>query len=406
MKYKFGLIAKDIKNSVTPSVYRHYGKDLGDEIEFEIKNVPEDQLEATLAYGRENWDGFNVTMPYKQAALKYMDEVDESAVKCGSTNTVMVKGGNYMETLAKVDTVLMDKTGTLTRGSFDVQRIEPKGMTEDELVDLVAHAEMVSPHPMAKAVLTYYGKRPDASRIGAAEEIAGCGARALVDGHVICAGRRTWIAEITGEEIAPADYAAIYVAVDGKYAGFIEVADAVKPDAKQAVADLKKAGVKRVVMLTGDNESIARRVAAELGIDEVHAELLPDGKVDCAEKIMQEGGTTAFVGDGINDAPLLARADVGIAMGALGSDAAIEAADVVIMNDEPSRIALAMAIARKTMAIVRGNVVLSLAVKFAVLVLAALGVVGMWTAVFADVGVAMLAILNSMRTLRFAKKVR
>ena len=319
---------------------------------------------------------------------------------------VMVKGGNYMETLAGVDTVLMDKTGTLTRGSFDVQRVEPKGMTEDELVDLVAHAEMVSPHPMAKAVLTYYGKQTDASRIGAAEEIAGCGARALVDGHVICAGRRTWIAEITGEEIAPADYAAIYVAVDGKYAGFIEVADAVKPDAKQAVADLKKAGVKRVVMLTGDNEAIARRVAAELGIDEVHAELLPDGKVDCAEKIMQESGTTAFVGDGINDAPLLARADVGIAMGALGSDAAIEAADVVIMNDEPSRIALAMAIARKTMAIVRGNVVLSLAVKFAVLVLAALGVVGMWTAVFADVGVAMLAILNSMRTLRFAKKVR
>ena len=319
---------------------------------------------------------------------------------------VMVKGGNYMETLAGVDTVLMDKTGTLTRGSFDVQRVEPKGMTEDELVDLVAHAEMVSPHPMAKAVLTHYGKQPDASRIGAAEEIAGCGARALVDGHVICAGRRTWIAEITGEEIAPADYAAIYVAVDGKYAGFIEVADAVKPDAKQAVADLKKAGVKRVVMLTGDNEAIAKRVAAELGIDEVHAELLPDGKVDCAEKIMQEGGTTAFVGDGINDAPLLARADVGIAMGALGSDAAIEAADVVIMNDEPSRIALAMAIARKTMAIVRGNVVLSLAVKFAVLVLAALGVVGMWTAVFADVGVAMLAILNSMRTLRFAKKVR
>lgn len=313
---------------------------------------------------------------------------------------ILVKGGNFLEALARVDTVLFDKTGTLTRGSFDVRRIIAQDMDERTLLELAAHAESASPHPLAKAITARYDGVLDAARVSQAQELSGCGARATVDGKTVCVGRRQWIAQLCGIEPPQSDYAAAYVCVDGRYCGFIEVADTVKEDAKDAVRALRRAGVRRIVMLTGDKQHIADAVGAQLGLDRVYAGLLPDQKVERAQVLMQDGGVTAFVGDGMNDAPLLARVDVGIAMGALGSDAAIEAADVVIMNDAPSKIAEAIAIAKKTTRIVRQNVILSLAIKFAVLVFAALGIVGMWTAVFADVGVAMLAILNSMRTLR------
>jgi len=321
------------------------------------------------------------------------------AAKCG----ILVKGGNFFETLCKVDTVLMDKTGTLTRGSFDVQQVVPEGMSEEELLQLTAHTEMVSPHPMAKAIREAYGKDIDESIVTDVQEQAGHGAQAYVNGKLVQAGKRSWIEEICGKTLPVLFDSAVYVAVDGVYCGYIVVSDRIKDDAKAAIESLKASGVKQTVMLTGDTDAIAQRVAKALCIDQVFSELLPDQKVLQAERIMADGHITAFVGDGVNDAPLLARADVGIAMGALGSDAAIEAADIVIMDDKPSKIAQAIALAKKTMSIVKMNVVFSLAVKFAVLILAAFGVVGMWTAVFADVGVAMIAILNSMRTLQFGK---
>jgi Cd2+/Zn2+-exporting ATPase len=313
---------------------------------------------------------------------------------------ILVKGGNFLEALARVDTVLFDKTGTLTRGSFDVRRIVADNLDEQTLLALAAHAEYASPHPLAKAIVARYNGAINAARVSNVQELSGRGAQAVVDGKTVCVGRRQWIAQLCGAQPPQSDYAAAYVCVDGTYCGYIEVADTIKDDAKDAVRALRRAGVRRIVMLTGDKQHIADAVGTQLGLDQVYAGLLPDQKVERAQALMQDGGVTAFVGDGMNDAPLLARVDVGIAMGALGSDAAIEAADVVIMNDAPSKIAEAIAIAKKTTRIVRQNVILSLAIKFAVLLLAAFGIVGMWTAVFADVGVAMLAILNSMRTLR------
>lgn len=327
-----------------------------------------------------------------------------------SKEGVLIKGSNYLETLSKVKTVVFDKTGTLTQGVFEVSGVHHSEIENEKLLEYAALAECASSHPISKSLQRAYGKAIDRDRVRDIQEISGKGVSAVVDGHAVLAGNDKLMA-LRGIPFIGCHSVGtiIHIAIDGQYAGHIVISDVVKPHAKEAIERLKHAGVEKTVMLTGDSRRVADQVAGALGVDEVHSELLPADKVAQVEKLLAgKGGRDklAFVGDGINDAPLLARADVGIAMGALGSDAAIEAADVVIMNDEPSRIALAMAIARKTMAIVRGNVVLSLAVKFAVLVLAALGVVGMWTAVFADVGVAMLAILNSMRTLRFAKKVR
>ena len=317
-----------------------------------------------------------------------------------SKQGILVKGGSYLEALAQSETVVFDKTGTLTRGSFTVTGVDPdNGFTEENLLETAALAEQHSSHPIALSLKAAWGGAPDPSRLTAVEELAGHGVRAVVDGKTVCVGSRRLMEQQdlpTCDEVGTV----VYVSVDGLYAGRIVISDLPKEDAAAAIAALKRSGVKRTVMLTGDTQAAAERTGAALGLDEVHAQLLPDQKAAIVEQLLAEtSGTLVFVGDGINDAPVLTRADVGIAMGALGSDAAIEAADIVLMDDKPAKIVMAIRISRKTLRIVRQNIWLALGVKFGVLLLGALGLADLWMAVFADVGVAFLAILNAMRCL-------
>ena len=323
---------------------------------------------------------------------------------------ILVKGSNYLEALAQVDTVVFDKTGTLTSGTFGVVGVHPAdGIDGDQLLAVAAHAEAFSDHPIALSVKkAYLDEAPadserviDQARIESAAEESGHGVKATVDGHAVLVGNDKLMSahgiscpdcELTGT--------ILHVAIDGSYAGHIVIADTVKDDAARAIADLHAAGVERCIMLTGDREEVARSVASDLGLDEYHAQLLPGDKVEQVERILDSArGNLAFVGDGINDAPVLTRADVGIAMGAMGSDAAIEAADIVLMDDKPSNIARAIRVARKTMRIVHQNIVFAIGVKLLILALAAVGIANMWLAVFGDVGVAVIAILNAMRAM-------
>ena len=325
-----------------------------------------------------------------------------------SRNGILVKGGNYLEALAKTEIVVFDKTGTLTKGVFRVQDVRPEGISKEELLGMATHAESYSSHPISQSLKQAYGREIDSNRIGSVEEVAGHGVVAVVDGKTVAAGNAKLMKKLGVAFKEPQDAVGtvVHVAIDGLYKGSILIADEVKEDAEQAVKDLKAAGIRKTVMLTGDSKHIGEKVAAQLGLDKVYAELLPADKVDRVEALFSEKsprGKLAFVGDGINDAPVLARADIGIAMGGLGSDAAIEAADVVIMTDEPSKLASAMLISRKTLGIVKQNIALALGVKAAVLILGAAGLASMWAAVFADVGVAVLAILNAIRVLQFRK---
>ena len=324
-----------------------------------------------------------------------------------SKNGILGKGGNYLEVLAKTELVVFDKTGTLTRGVFNVTAIHPDHCGEAQLLELAALAESYSDHPISRSLKEAYGKELDASRVSNVEELSGRGVRATVDGRQICAGNDKLMEDI-GVSWHPCHRVGttVHVASDGVYLGHIVISDEVKPDAKEAITALKACGVRRTVMLTGDAKAVGESVAQELGLDEVHTQLLPADKVTRVEALLGEvspKGALAFVGDGINDAPVLSRADIGIAMGGLGSDAAIEAADIVLMDDKPSKLADAIRIARRTLAIVRQNIVFALAVKFLVLALSAAGVANMWEAVFADVGVSVIAILNAMRALKTVK---
>ena len=324
-----------------------------------------------------------------------------------SKDGILVKGGNYLEVLARTEIVVFDKTGTLTRGVFNVTAIHPDHCDQGQLLELAALAECWSDHPISRSLKEAYGREMDSSRVSNVEEVAGRGVKAVVDGHTICAGNDKLMDDI-GVSWHPCHRVGttVHVASDGVYLGHIVISDEVKPDAKEAVAALKAAGVRKTVMLTGDAQAVGEDVAKQLGLDEVHTQLLPADKVERVEELLKEvspKGALAFVGDGINDAPVLSRADIGIAMGGLGSDAAIEAADIVLMDDKPSKIAHAIRIARRTLSIVRQNIVFALAVKLLVLVLSAVGLVSMWAAVFADVGVSVIAILNAMRALKAGK---
>ncbi|MDD7201565.1 MAG: heavy metal translocating P-type ATPase [Sphaerochaetaceae bacterium] len=326
-----------------------------------------------------------------------------SGIGCASKQGILVKGSNYLEALSQAGIVVFDKTGTLTKGVFEVTAVHPSEMDETQLLHLAAHVERYSTHPIAASLRAAYPHEADSCTVEDVEEVAGQGVRATVNGRVVCVGN-TKLMDAIGAQWKPCEKTGtiIHVAVDGIYAGHIVISDAVKGDSKEAIQNLKAEGVRKTVMLTGDRKEVAESVAKELGLDECHAELLPADKVDWVEKLLaskEQGRTLAFVGDGINDAPVLARADVGIAMGAMGSDAAIDAADVVLMDDKPSKIALVVRIARRTLAIAKENVVFAIAVKVAVLVLAAFGLATMWMAVFADVGVMVLAVLNATRAL-------
>ena len=322
------------------------------------------------------------------------------ASACG----ILVKGSTYLEELARTGIVVFDKTGTLTQGTFKVVGIHPEnGVTGDALVEAAALAESWSKHPISLSIKNAYGKDIDPSRVTDVQELGGHGVTAKVDGKIVAAGNARLMAKLglTVPEITEPG-TIVHIAMEGRYAGYLLIADVVKPHSAAAIKGLKQAGVRKTVMLTGDAEPVAKAVSAELGLDEYHAGLLPGDKVDQIETLLaakQPKENLAFVGDGINDAPVLSRADVGIAMGALGSDAAIEAADVVLMDDDPAKIALAMRIARRTLRIVYQNIVFALAIKFACLVLGALGLASMWTAIFADVGVMVLAVLNATRAL-------
>ena len=326
-------------------------------------------------------------------------------IGCASKNGILVKGSNYLEALADTKYIVCDKTGTLTKGVFQVTGVYPApGVDKKVLLGLAAYAESGSHHPISQSLKDADGQPLQGERVSAIQEIAGHGVQALVDGHPVAVGNAKLMEKI-GAALPDArtDGTTVYVAADGKYIGCIVISDVVKPTAKAAMAALKENGVKMTVMLTGDAKAAADRVAAEIGMDRVESELLPGDKVAQVEKLLAEKGpkeNLAFVGDGINDAPVLSRADVGIAMGALGSDAAIEAADVVLMDDDPSKIALAMKISRHTLQIVWQNIVFALAVKAVCLVLGALGIAGMWLAIFADVGVMVLAVLNATRALK------
>lgn len=317
---------------------------------------------------------------------------------------VLVKGSNYLESLAHAETVVFDKTGTLTKGSFAVTEIHPVDMKDTQLLELAAYAEDYSNHPISLSIKSAYGKKIDSSRISDVQEIAGHGVQAVIDGKKILAGN----AKLMQKEhikYSPSSSVGtvVYLACNGKYAGCIVIEDEIKADAATAIKNLKSSGIRKTVMLTGDADAVGKKVAGRLGLDQVYTELLPADKVDRVEDLLKqksEKGKLVFVGDGINDAPVLARADVGIAMGALGSDAAIEAADVVLMTDEPYKIAAVMKIARKTIRIANQNIVFALAVKFLVLILGAIGKANMWAAVFADVGVSIIAILNAIRAMR------
>ncbi len=313
---------------------------------------------------------------------------------------ILIKGANDLETLASVDTVAFDKTGTLTQGSFQVDAVHPREMEADELLDIAAAAESHSTHPVAESIVKAHGGHIDPARLGEIRELAGLGLQAEVDGETFFVGNGKLMDQVGADwHQCHLPGTVVHIARGKEYLGHIVINDALKPDAASAMEALRKLGVRRTVLLSGDRQRVAEAVAKELGLDEVRAELLPEQKVEEVEKLLQGGAKLAFVGDGINDAPVLARADVGIAMGALGSDAAIESADVVLMDDKPSRIALAVKIARKTMGIVRQNIAFALGVKFIILILGALGIADLWLAVFGDVGVLILAILNAMRCL-------
>ena len=321
-----------------------------------------------------------------------------------SKSGILVKGGNYLESLADTSLVVFDKTGTLTKGVFNVTAVHPDSISEAQLIELAALAESYSDHPISRSLKEAYASEIDTSRLGEVEELSGRGLRAEVDGRSVCVGNDKLMEEI-GVKWHPCHRigTTVHVAVDGTYAGHIVISDEVKPDAKEAIQALKQQGVRKTVMLTGDAKAVGEGVAQELGLDQVYTELLPADKVERVEELLRnksEKETLVFGGDGINDAPVLSRADIGIAMGAMGSDAAIEAADIVLMDDRPSKIAVAIQIAKKTRRIVRQNIIFALAVKALVLVLGALGVATMWEAVFADVGVSVIAILNAMRALK------
>lgn len=323
-----------------------------------------------------------------------------------SAKGILVKGSNYLEALSYTKYVVCDKTGTLTKGVFQVTEIHPEGgMSEADLLEKAALVESYSNHPISKSLKEAYGKGIDNNRVTDAKEISGHGVSAVVDGHEVAAGNVKLMKQMNIQAAVPTSVGTeIHVVVDGKYAGYILISDVVKPNAKEAISGLKAAGVEKVVMLTGDAKKVADAVGSELGVDEVRSELLPGDKVDEVEKLIAAKGEKeklAFVGDGINDAPVLSRADIGIAMGALGSDAAIEAADIVLMDDDPAKIATAMKISKKTLRIVHQNIVFALVIKFACLALGAVGFVNMWWAIFADVGVMILAVLNATRALSF-----
>ena len=316
---------------------------------------------------------------------------------------ILVKGSNYLEALAKTKTIVFDKTGTLTQGVFEVSSLHPVGCTEAELLETAALAECYSGHPISQSLRKAYGKPVDQSRVSEVNEVGGHGLTALVDGRRVAAGNARLMDKLGIACDAPAaPGTVVHIAIDGRYAGYVLISDQLKPHAKAALQALKASGIKKTVMLTGDSASVAQSVAAQLGLDEFHAELLPGDKVDRVEQLLAQnakGELLAFVGDGINDAPVLSRADIGIAMGALGSDAAIEAADIVLMDDAPARIATAIKISRRTLGIVYQNIVFALAVKAACLVLGAMGIANMWVAIFADVGVMVIAVLNAVRAL-------
>ena len=324
-----------------------------------------------------------------------------------SKKGILVKGSNYLEALAETEIVVFDKTGTLTKGVFNVQEIHPEGVSKEELLELTAYVESYSNHPISLSLKRAYGKEIDNGRISDVEEISGHGVIATVDGKKVMAGniklmKMMDIPYFKGELIGTA----VHVAVNNKYIGYIVIADEVKEDSAQAIKELKAANIKQTVMLTGDNKSVGSKVAKELGVDKVYAELLPADKVEKLEELFSQKSTKgklAFVGDGINDAPVLARADIGIAMGGLGSDAAIEAADIVIMTDEPSKIATAMKISKKTLKIAHQNIVFAIGIKIIVLILSAFGIATMWAAIFADVGVTIIAVLNAFRALNVKK---
>ena len=316
---------------------------------------------------------------------------------------ILVKGSNYLEALANTKTIVFDKTGTLTRGVFEVSTLHPVGCTEQELLRTAALAESYSNHPISQSLRKAYGEAIDQSLVSDVNEVGGHGLTAVVEGHKVAAGNARLMEKLgIACDTPAAPGTVVHIAVDGQYSGYVLISDQLKPNAKKAIQSLKASGVKKTVMLTGDSAAVAQNVAAELGLDEFHAELLPGDKVERVEQLLAanaKGELLAFVGDGINDAPVLSRADIGIAMGALGSDAAIEAADIVLMDDDPARIATAMKISRRTLAIVYQNIVFALIVKAVCLVLGALGIANMWVAIFADVGVMVLAVLNAVRAL-------
>ena len=322
-----------------------------------------------------------------------------------SKEGILIKGSNYLEALSEAKIVVFDKTGTLTRGVFEVTAVHHSPMDEAQLLEYAALAECASSHPISKSLQKAYGKEIDRSRVTDIEELSGHGITATVDGHTVAAGNSKLMNKLGVEyHDCHSTGTIIHMAVDGQYAGHIVISDVVKPHSKEAIEQLKRAGVQKTVMLTGDAKRVADSVAAELGVDEVRSELLPGDKVAEVEKLLaakSKKDMLAFVGDGINDAPVLTRADIGIAMGAMGSDAAIEAADIVLMDDDPLQIAKAIKISRKCIGIVRQNIVFSLVVKFGCLALVAFGVANMWAAIFADVGVMVLAVLNAIRALRY-----
>ncbi len=318
-----------------------------------------------------------------------------------SRNGILIKGSEYIEKLSEVNCVVFDKTGTLTCGTFEVIDVQSEMYQEDELISLVAHAEMHSAHPIAKGILSHFGNTPDRNVVSEIEEIPGCGTKALVSGKMVHAGNSKLMEKLgIKTEVQFFTGTCVYVAIDCKYAGYIVLSDKIKTEAKTAISALRDMGIKKTVMLTGDVEKVGTAVSEKLGIDDVRAELLPQDKVSEVEKLIKEkNGAVAYVGDGINDAPVLAMSDVGIAMGALGSDAAVEASDIVIMDDNPIKIPTAVKITKKCMRIVRQNIFFSIGIKLLCLVLGAAGIANMWFAIFADVGVMVLAVLNAMRAL-------
>jgi len=329
------------------------------------------------------------------------------AIGGASKSGILIKGSSYLETLAKSEIAVFDKTGTLTEGVFEVQKVEPVGITEKELIKIVAYAENYSNHPVSKVVKNLYNDVINEKLISDVEEVAGRGVKVKVEGKEVCIGNEKLMLENGIRFIACKETGAIlYVAVENIYVGYILIADKIKSDSYMAINLLKQSGIRKTVMLTGDSREVGEYVANELNIDVVHADLLPNDKVEKVEELLNsktEKSKLIFVGDGINDAPVLAMADVGVAMGGLGSDAAIEAADVVIMTDEPSKLVSAIKLSKKTMQIVKQNIVFAIGVKVIVLLLSAIGIATMWEAVFADVGVSVIAILNALRVLKINK---